>query len=313
MGEDQRIFLLDLKICFTGWVRVDPAQLDTLLAISQEGTFEAAARRLHLTPSAISQRVRALERSVGQVLVRRTTPAEITPAGSALMRLGRQWHLLAAEAAGSMGDDAVVDLTVAVNADSLATWFRPVLATVAESPATALRLFVEDESLSHDLLRRGEALAAVTSEPQPVQGCSVEPLGTLRYVPATAPALLERHRRGRGLDWAAAPVVVFNEKDRLQDEVLEAHGVARPPVVHRVPSSADFLGAVRCGLGWGMVPEPQFGPGAAAGDLVRLPGATAVGVSLHWQRWRLESAALDALTDAVRRAATASLRPPART
>jgi LysR family transcriptional regulator, chromosome initiation inhibitor len=290
-------------------VRFDPAQLETLLAIAEEGSFDAASRRLHLTPSAISQRVRALERSAGQVLVRRTTPAEITAAGAPLMRLGRQMRLLGAEAAGALGDDAVVDLAVAVNADSLATWFRPVLAAAAARPATALRLFVEDESLSNDLLRRGEVLAAVTSEPHPVQGCSVEPLGTLRYVPAAAPALLERHGRGRRLDWSAAPMVVFNEKDRLQDGVLAARGAERPPVVHWVPGTANFLEAVRCGLGWGMVPEAQFEPGAAAGDLVPLPGTTAVGVGLHWQRWRLESPAVDALTAAVRQAAAASLRP----
>jgi LysR family transcriptional regulator (chromosome initiation inhibitor) len=293
-------------------VRFDPAQLETLLAIAEEGSFDAAAQRLHLTPSAVSQRVRALERLAGQVLVRRTSPAEVTAAGAPLMRLGRQLRLLAAEAAGALGSDAVVDLAVAVNADSLATWFRPVLTTIAENPATALRLFVEAESLSHDLLRRGEVLAAVTSEPQPVQGCSVEPLGTLRYIPAAAPGLVERHRSGRGLDWSVAPMVVFNEKDRLQDWILASHGAGRPPVVHRVPSTADFLEAVRCGLGWGMVPEPQFAPGASAGDLVRLPGSTAVGVTLHWQRWRLESPALDALSAAVRRASTDSLRAPRR-
>jgi LysR family transcriptional regulator (chromosome initiation inhibitor) len=294
-------------------MRFDPAQLETLLAIAEEGSFEAAAQRLHLTPSAVSQRVRALERSAGQVLVRRTSPAVITAAGAPLMRLGRQLRLLTAEAAGALGSDSVVELAVAVNADSLATWFRAVLTTVPETPMTALRLFVEDESLSHDLLRRGEVLAAVTSEPQPVQGCSVEPLGTLRYVAAAAPTLQDRYRRGRGVNWAAAPMVVFNEKDRLQDDILAAHGVGRPPVVHRVPSNGDFLEAVRSGLGWGMVPEPQFAQGAATGDLARLPGSTVVGVGLHWQRWRLESTALDALSSAVRRAATGSLRASSRT
>lgn len=293
-------------------MRFDPAQLETLLAIAEEGSFDAAARRLHLTPSAVSQRVRALEQQAGQVLVRRTSPAEVTSAGAPLMRLGRQLRLLAAEAAVALGSDAVVDLAVAVNADSLATWFRPVLAAVAGDPATTLQLFVEDESLSHDLLRRGEVLAAVTGEPQPVQGCTVEPLGTLRYVAAAAPGLVERHRRGRGIDWSAAPMVVFNEKDRLQDGALAAHGVGRPPVVHRVPSTADFLEAIRCGLGWGMLPEMQLASAAAAGDLVALPGSSFVGVTLHWQRWRLESPALDDLSTAVRRAAHASLRPPRR-
>jgi LysR family transcriptional regulator, chromosome initiation inhibitor len=247
------------------------------------------------------------------VLVRRTSPTVVTSAGAPLMRLGRQLRLLTSEAARELGSEAVVELAVAVNADSLATWFRPVLTTAAESRTTALRLFVEDESLSHDLLRRGEVLAAVTGQPESVQGCSVEPLGTLRYLPAAAPALVERHGRGRGFHWAAAPMVVLNEKDRLQDDTLAAHGVGRPSVVHRVPSTEDFLQAVRAGLGWGMVPEPQFAAGRSAGVLVRLPGATAVGVALHWQRWRLRSAALDALTSAVRHAARGSLRPPRRT
>lgn len=293
-------------------MQFDPAQLDTLLAIAEEGSFEAAARRLHVTPSAVSQRVRALEGSAGQVLVRRASPATITPAGAPLVRLGRQLHLLSAETAEALGSGSVVDLAVAVNADSLATWFRAVLATAATWSSRALRLFVEDESLSHDLLRRGEVLAAVTAEPQPVQGCSVEPLGTMRYIPAAAPAVVDRYRRGRALDWSAAPMVVFNEKDRLQDDTLAAHAVDRPPQVHRVPSSHDFLEAVRCGLGWGMVPEPQFGEQARAGSLVRLPGSTTVGVALHWQRWRLDSAALDALSEAVRRAAAGSLRPARR-
>lgn len=299
-----------MKQCFTEVVRFDLAQLETLLAIAEEGSFDGAARRLHLTPSAVSQRVRVLERAAGQVLVRRTSPAEITPAGAPLMRLGRQLRLLATEAVGALQGDAVVDLAVAVNADSLATWFRPVFGALAGMPTAALRLFVEDESLSHDLLRRGEVLAAVTSEPLPVQGCSTEPLGVLRYVPAGTPDLVESHRRGRGLDWSAAPVVVFNEKDRLQERVLAARGVDPPGVVHRVPTSADFLAAVSAGLGWGMIPEPQFAPCTAGGQLVRLPGAKAVDISLHWQRWRLESQALDALSASVRRAAHESLRRP---
>lgn len=290
-------------------MRFEPSHLETLLAITEEGTFDAAARRLHLTPSAVSQRVRALEQAAGRVLVRRTAPATVTDAGAPLLRLARQLHLLAAEAATSLGEPDVVELALAVNADSLATWFRPVLDAVAARPGTALRLHVEDQAYSHDLLRRGDVLAAVTSEPRPVQGCVVEPLGSLRYTPAAAPALVERHRRGRGLAWASVPMVVFNEKDHLQDQVLASHGARRPPVVHRVPSTADFHEAVRRGLGWGMILDPQLGPDLASGALVRLPGARPVDVPLHWQRWRLDSPALGELTEEVRRAARALRRP----
>jgi LysR family transcriptional regulator (chromosome initiation inhibitor) len=293
-------------------MRFDPAQLETLAVIAEEGSFEGAARRLHLTPSAVSQRIRALEGAAGQVLVRRTLPAEVTPAGEPLLRLAQQLRLLADEASVELGDDDVVELRVAVNADSLATWFRAVLADVARRPGTALRLAVEDEGHSHELLRSGEALAAITAEPRPVQGCSVESLGAMRYRAAVAPWLLAAHQRGTRVDWASIPMVVFNEKDQLQDSVLNARGASRPRVVHRVPSTADFLEAVRVGLGWGLVPMHQFAPELARGDLVRMPRAGSVDVELFWQRWRLASPALDTLTAYVRAAARAGLRAPKR-
>lgn len=290
-------------------MRFDPLQLETLACIVEEGTFEAAARRLHLTPSAVSQRVRALERAAGRVLIRRTAPAVPTPAGEPVLRLARQLRLLAAEARADLGEPGALDLPVAVNADSLATWFRPVLAAVAARGGVALRLHVDDERSSHDLLRRGDVLAAVTAEPEPVQGCRVEPLGVLRYTPAAAPHLVERHRRGRGVEWRRLPMVVFDEKDGLQDLVLAARGLTRPPVVHRVPSTADFHEALRCGLGWGMVPEPHLRPALASGDLVAVPGGRTHDVRLVWQRWRLDTAALAALSADVRDAARAGLRP----
>lgn len=291
-------------------MRFDPDQLDTLVAITDEGTFEAAARRLQLTPSAVSQRVRALEHAAGQVLIRRTNPATITSAGEPLVRLGRQMRLLATEAAAAIGSPEVLDLAIAINADSLATWFPPVLSAVASRPGVALKLHVEDQGYSHDLLRSGEVLAAVTSEPLPVQGCAVEPLGSLRYVPAAAPSLIEQHRRGRGIDWSETPVVVFNEKDHLQDQVLAQHGVGRPAVVHRVPTTAGFHTAVVNGLGWGLIPDEHLAREVAAGTLQRLPGRGPIDVPLYWQRWRLDSPTLNVLSDDVKRAAAASLRKP---
>ncbi len=303
------MFLTYHENCLTLGMRFDPAQLETLLAVTEAGTFDAAARSLHVTPSAVSQRIRALESTAGQVLVRRTTPCAPTTAGEPLVRLARQLRLLAEEAAVALDPATVADLPVAVNADSLATWFRPVLGAVARRGGVALRLHVEDQGYSHDLLRRGEVLAAVTSEPRPVQGCTVTPLGALRYTPAAAPWLVEEHRRGRGVDWARMPMVVFNEKDHLQDDVLAAHGAGRPAVVHRVPSTADFHDAILQGLGWGMVPDPHLRPDVADGHLVRLPGGRPVDVPLHWQAWRLGSAALAALTDDVRAAARQLRRP----
>jgi len=285
------------------------AAVDALVAIVDHGTFDAAARALHVTPSAVSQRVRALEREVGQVVVRRGTPCVPTEAGAALVRLGRQTRLLEEEARASLEDHVGrVEVTVAVNADSLATWFRDVLAEVGGSPELTLRLVVEDQAYSAELLRSGEALAAVTSDPHPVQGCRSEHLGFLRYRPAATPELAERFRSGRGTDWQQLPVVVFNAKDELQHDVLRDRGVATPDVVHLVPTSADFHEAIRLGLGWGMLPEPQLLPDLDSSRLVTLGGRTHQDVHLYWQRWRIDSTALAALTDVVRRSAAAGLR-----
>lgn len=279
---------------------MQPDQLAALAAIVEHGTFEAAARSLHVTTSAVSQRIRALEASAGQVLVRRAAPCTVTPAGEPLVRLARQWALLLDEA--RTDEAVVVDLPVAVNADSLATWFRRVVGEVAAWDDVRLRLHVEDQGFSADLLRRGDVLAAVTSDPTAVQGCTVEPLGTVRYRPAATAAFAERWRHGRGYDWARMPVVVFNDKDALQHDLLVARGLGAPPVVHRVPTSADFHEAVRLGLGWGLLPAPQLDPDLASGELVLLSGRDHVDVPLFWQRWRLRSPMLDRLTAVVRTA-----------
>lgn len=286
-------------------MEIADSQLATLAAIADRGTFEAAAQTLHVTPSAISQRMRALESSVGRVLVRRGAPCELTDAGAVLLRLARQRALLGAELRRDLaalgvgeGPDAPVRLPIAVNADSLATWFGPVLAAAGEWGDVALELRVEDQGYSAELLRRGDVLGAITSDPTPVQGCSVQRIGTMRYRPAATRELAEIWRRGRGYDWAAMPVLVYNDKDDLQHAVLRRRGVDRPRVEHRMPTSHDFLRAVRHGLGWGMLPDSQLDEPESAGLVVLTKTDRAV-VPLHWMRWRLESPVLDRIGDEI--------------
>ncbi|GAB3888054.1 LysR family transcriptional regulator ArgP [Terrabacter terrigena] len=292
-------------------MRLQPEHLATLLAIVDTGTFDAAARRLHVTASAVSQRVKALEAEVGQVVVVRASPCRPTAAGEALVRLARQQGLLEAEAlAGlSSGVQGRVDLPVAVNADSMSTWFGAVFGEVAGWPDVVIRVHVEDQDHSARLLRSGEVLAAVTSDPTPVQGCSTEPLVTLRYLPVATPELVERFRFGRGIDWGAMPVVRFNAKDDIQQRILDRHRVPAAPPTHEVPDGTGFVTAVRAGLGWGALLTSQLAEVLDTGDLVRLGARDHVDVPLYWQRWRLPSEHLDRLSDVVRTAA-ATATPP---
>lgn len=283
-------------------------QLQTLVAVADEGTFEAAARRLRITPSAVSQRIRALERAAGAVVVQRSSPVRPTAAGEILLRLGRQRAVLENEALDQLGlrDGGVEELTVAINADSLATWFGAVLAEVASWPDVALRLRVEDQAHSSTLLRSGAVVAAVTADPVAVQGCSVTSLVRMRYLPVCTPELRERYRHGRGIDLAAMPSVRFNDRDDLQVALLRARGIDRSAVVHEVPSSESFVAAVAAGLGWGMVPVAQARELLDGGALVPVL-RDHLDVQLYWQAWRLRTERLDRLTRAVSEASAGRL------
>ncbi|MDE3724189.1 LysR family transcriptional regulator ArgP [Nocardiopsis sp. N85] len=287
--------------------------LRTLTALVDEGTFEAAARHLHVTPSAVSQRVRAMEQAVGKVLVRRTTPVTTTPAGDVVLRHARQVLVLDEDALTELGaGDGNRLLPVAVNADSLSTWFLEALATVAEELGEVFEVHREDEEYTTSLLRSGTVMAAVTSTPEAVQGCTVEGLGTMRYLVVCTPGFARRHL-GDPADpalLAQAPMVTFDRRDDLQDRFVRRAlgGEPRGPR-HYIPASQDFARAVHLGMGWGAVPEWQCREALATGELVPMAPDHPVDVRLYWQRWNLRSPALDLLTDVVRRHAAARLHP----
>jgi LysR family transcriptional regulator (chromosome initiation inhibitor) len=281
---------------------LDAVQLATFQAVIAEGSFEAAARALHVTPSAVSQRIKALEQDVGQVLVRRAKPAAPTGAGQALVRYAGQVALLEREAlAAARGALAGsrVRISVVVNADSLHTWFLPVLTRV---PDVLFDLHQDDQEYTADLLRAGTAMAAVTAQHVAVQGCRVERLGAMRYLAVAAPGF-------DAGDLAAAPVILLNRKDQLQHRFLTALTRRRlDPPVHYVPAAAAFVDAVRLGLGWALVPEQIARADIDAGRVVELTPGRHLDVPLYWQYWRMQSEVLTALTEAVKAVAAEVLR-----
>jgi LysR family transcriptional regulator (chromosome initiation inhibitor) len=272
---------------------VDAVQLATFQAVVDTGSFEAAARQLHVTPSAVSQRIKALERSVGQVLVRRAKPCVATTAGEALVRFAGQVALLEREALDQARDGTRV--SIVVNADSLQTWFLPALARV---PGPRYELHTDDQDYTADLLRSGTAMAAVTAQHVVVQGCRLEELGAMRYLPVGVPKY--------AADLPNAPMIVYNRKDRLQHRFLA--GRLKDPPVHYVPAASAFVDAIRLGMGWGMVPEQIALPDIEEGRYVRLVEDAHMDVPLYWQYWKIESSVLAELTAAVKEAFTSRWR-----
>jgi LysR family transcriptional regulator, chromosome initiation inhibitor len=288
-------------------VELDQGQLGALSAAVAEGTFEAAARYLHITPSAVSQRIKALETAVGRVLLTRTKPIHPTPSGQTLLRVARQLQAITAEAAHELGTgpaDLKAVIPVAVNADSLATWFLPALAAVGPSCVFDLRRSDQDQTAG--LLRDGTVMAAVTAQAEPVPGCTVQRLGRMRYRPRAAPSFAAAWFPS-GPTVAAlaqAPVVCSDRQDQLQDRYLRRRSRQRLyPPRHYVPGLADYAQAIWLGLGWGMLPDVQAPPG----DLVDFDPGHHIDVTLFWQRWRLRTTVLDRLSEAVQQASAGKL------
>jgi LysR family transcriptional regulator (chromosome initiation inhibitor) len=286
-------------------------QVRTLLAVVDEQSFDAAASILHVTPSAVSQRIKALEQRTGRVLLLRTKPISLTESGQVLVRFARSLAQLEQDALSELGlDSSTRTLSIAVNADSLATWFLPALSRLPASPSIAFDLQREDQDHTAALLREGLVMAAVTASPQPVQGCTSHRLGRMRYRAMASPAFISRWLSSAPLATSlpAAPLIVFDRKDDLQDRFLRALTRRRTftMVRHHIPASESFVDAVAAGLGWGMVPEMQAAPRGDA--LVDLAPDRPLDVPLHWQQWKLDSPALAAVATAVAEGAKEALR-----
>lgn len=293
-------------------------QLATFVAVLDEGGFDAAARRLAISPPAVSQRIRALEAGLGQVLVQRVIPPEPTRAGERLLPYARRILALAAEAAnaaqGLLPDDAV-QIPLAVNADSLSTWFMGALSAYPQRGTVRFHVERVDQDLAAEALAQGRVLGAVSASDQAAAGCVAHRLGVMRYLPVAAPSLVTHHhlnpgRPGTGTRLEAVPLVDYDADDTLQRDFLEDWlGHPTAPSSHRFPDSPAFIRAIESGLGWGLVSEEQGREALAAGRLVTLSATRHHDVGLYWHQWDLTTAAVQGFGQHLVNYARARLRP----
>ena len=302
---------------------LDAKQLQALAAVLEHGSFGAAASALSVTLAAVSLRIKSLEIALGQRLLVRGKVVRATPAGQALLGHIKRVRLLesdlVAQLPGAPSDASISaaarwqTLNVAVNADSLTSWFLPGVADVLTAHRLLLDIVVDDQDYTHEALTNGDVMGCVTTLGKAMRGCIAEPLGTMRYRCVAAPKLiaqwLEKSGRVSAHQLLEYPAVIFNRKDGLQDAFLAQHLKLGNPLYPRyvVPSIDGFERALELGLGWGMVAELLLDArlqGPALQEV--LPGRT-IDVALYWQHWSREPLAGQRLTQAVQQAARARL------
>jgi len=293
---------------------LDARQLEALAAVIETGSFGAAAKALSLTLAAVSLRIKSLEDVMGQRLLVRGKQLRATPAGQALLGHVRQVRLMEADLLsalpGAGADTAGLQtLSVAVNADSLTSWFLPGVAPALEQYRLLLDIVVDDQDHTHDALKGGDVTGCVTTLAQAMRGCVAEPLGTMRYRCVAAPMLIDAWGAALPHGMLRSPAVIFNRKDALQDAFLARHFGLRDAHYprHFVPGVDAFELALELGMGWGMVPDLLLALRRHRPALHEvLPGRT-LDVVLYWQHWRREPVAAQRLTAAVKAAAREQL------
>ncbi len=297
---------------------IDQPLLAAMAAVVREGSFDRAARALHITPSAVSQRVRLIEERLGAVLIVRGQPCTPTEIGERLCRHAELVGLLEAElrrdlpGASSRGlQSPPARLRIAVNADSLCTWFVAAMAEFARADSALLEVLIDDQDHTAEGLRRGQVLGAVTSLAAPVAGCRSRRLGSLRYLATASPAFVRQWFAAgvNGETLRAAPSLRFDRKDSLQN--TWAQRVTRRALqlpAHELPSTQAFVDATLSGIGWAMHPQSLVQEHVASGRLRVLLAERPLDVPLYWQCARLPVPSLERLTQALTAVARVSLR-----
>ena len=297
----------------------DYDSLVVLSAVVRTGSFEAAATSLNVTQSAVSQRIKQLEEKVGSILVQRGRPCVATDDGLLLCQHVEQVTLLQHElsdllaARGAGSGSAAVSVRIAVNSDSLATWFPEVIERALDELNLLLEIIPDDQEFTEERLRSGDALAIVTSNNKPIPGCLTVPLGAMEYMAVASTEYAEKYLTDGSTQAAMgkAPSIQFDRKDTLpQQWMMLAFGNTGKLTSHYIPSYEGHLLACQRGIGWAMMPSVTVEPLIASGKLVELVKDVRVRTPLHWQSRSQSSATLSRLSEIVSEVAGKSLTPP---
>ncbi|ACY50639.1 chromosome initiation inhibitor [Vibrio antiquarius] len=285
---------------------LDYKWIEALDAVVYQGSFERAAEHLFVSQSAISQRIKQLEKFLAQPVLVRSQPPKPTPIGKKLLGLYRRVRLLEHEILPEIKNDTStrhVQLSLATNADSLATWLLPALQDVMKQRQVELKLTIYGESRSIEKLKSGEVTGAISLESQPIPGCRADYLGRVDYVCVASPEFYQRYF-AQGVNnqtLAKAPAVSYDQYDDLHKTFLTEHFNVSPDSVihHNISSSEAFLKVALAGVAYCLIPRLQITDELERGALVDVTPGFLMSHRIYWHHWQLETGVLQEISHAI--------------
>ncbi|MFB9216718.1 LysR family transcriptional regulator ArgP [Vibrio sinaloensis] len=285
---------------------LDYKWLEALESVMSQGSFERAANELCLSQSAVSQRIKQLEAFLAKPVLIREKPLRLTTTGKKLLGFYHRVQLLEREALPELTNQEAerpVQVFIATNADSLATWLLPALAPVMKQKRVELSLSVDLEDRTLEKLRKGEVTGAISWESEPMTSCQSEYLGRMDYVCVANPEFAEQYFPDgvtrESLKYA--PAVSFDHYDEMHKTFLKQHFNLSPDSIvhHRVASSEAFVNLALLGGAYCLIPKLQISKELEQGHLVDLIPGFMLSFKIYWHHWQLESGLLKQVTQAI--------------
>ncbi|WP_027708510.1 LysR family transcriptional regulator ArgP [Zooshikella ganghwensis] len=292
-------------------MKLDYKLIEALAWVAKLASFEKAAQKLFITQSAVSQRIKQLEERIGEPLLIRATPPQLTARGQRLICHLQQVQLLEQELLTELdifeGENPFLPINISINADSLATWFLPCIESLLASHRILLSIQVEDELRALQLLKRGDVAGCISCQPTPLPGCKTHYLGDIHYYCVASPQFIARYFKD-GFTLAntqKAPAIIFNQFDTLHEDFL-IQFFGEPQVnypTHLIPSSDAFLAVVENSIAYALIPHMQVSSAIETGRLINLTPQHYETRSLYWHTWHTPSQAIKLLTKSLKKQA----------
>ncbi len=268
--------------------------LAALVEVTEQQSFELAAQKLFISQSAISQRIKALEEQLGQPVLIRSQPILATHAGEQLLAHFKRVRQLEYELVPILSPEKPtkpMKISLAVNADSIATWFIDAITLVLKTQLVELNLIIEHEERTLDKLRSGEAVGALSIIEKPLKGYRSFKLGKMEYCLVANPDFIAQYFPD-GVNQNSlkmAPAISYDHKDDMHVRYIAKHFnlAAAEYYCHSVRSSEAFVALVKQGVAYCLLPKLQIANELDSGQLASLCPEYTLVETLYWHSWVL--------------------------
>ncbi|WP_028865449.1 LysR family transcriptional regulator ArgP [Psychromonas aquimarina] len=268
--------------------------LAALNAVIEQQSFELAAEKLCISQPAVSLRLKSLEEKLGQPVVIRGQPLTVTPAGEKLLSHYKMVQQLESDLLPSLSSDTPskpIKISLAVNADSIATWFIDAMSPILKNNLVEMNLLIASGEHTLDKLRSGQAIGGVTNVEQPLPGYRSFKLGKMNYILVASREFKNRYF-SMGVNKASlkmAPGITYDQKDNMHLHFIGKHFKldSSEYYCHRVSSSEAFVDLAKRGLAYCLIPQLQIENELANGDLINICPQQQLIETLYWHSWVL--------------------------